>query len=503
MSHWQRRGLAALSGLLLWFSFPNPLALGFEAWPGWLAWGALLPLLAALEGEDGPSAAKLGFVAGLACFVPGLVWLTNVKPLGPGALPAWLGLAAWCAAFPALFAAATARGLRQGWAQPVLWVPALWALSELLREQLLGGFPWMGLGSSQYRNGAVLPLAAALGQAGLHYAVALGNAVLFGILVRQSWLLRPARSLGAAAMLLLLALLAQGERAAQARWDLGPEGADGPRVAVIQGGINLDQAWDFVYRRTLLERYFELGDQAVAQGAELLLWPESAFPGFFNEDAPEARELKAWAAERKVTMLVGSTQTEGGTYTNSAVWLDADGSTRSYAKRHLVPFGEYVPFTQVAPLLDLALKRAGVLAFSPGQGPGRFQLGDHAVKPLICYESVFPELAREGGSADLLAVLTVDTWYGRSAGPVWHASQSALRAVEQGAWLARSAATGISLFAAPNGALLHPIALDTAGFAVQKVGRARPTPYQRWGLLPVLLICALTLVMGYLSRKKG
>lgn len=213
--------------------------------------------------------------------------------------------------------------------------------------------------------------------------------------------------------------------------------------------------------------------------------------------------MKAFARARRVRFLIGSTLSEGDAYTNSAVWVEPDGNTRSYAKRHLVPFGEFVPFRSVAPLLDLALAKAGVVDFSAGRGPAQFPWQGLRVKPLICYESIFPGLARSGGAADLIALVTVDTWYGRTSGPVWHASQSVLRAVEQGAWLARCASTGISFFAAPDGRLIDPIGLDQAGFRVQSIGRGRLTPYQRFGDWPALLSCLFLMAVAILGRKKG
>jgi apolipoprotein N-acyltransferase len=498
-----RRGLAILSGLLLWLSFPNPFALNFQAWPGWLAWGALLPLLAAISGAPQGSGFKLGFLTGLACFLPGLFWLTNVQPLGPGAYPAWLALAAWCAFFPALFAWLTERALVAGWDLPVLWVPALWTLVELLRERLLGGFPWISLGSSQVQNLAVLPLAAALGQAGLHYAVALGNAIAFGCLIRPGWLLGLRRSGTATVMVLGLAFLAQTQRQAQQAWDASASARPGLDAAVIQGGIDLDQPWTAEYRRGLMDRYLGLSRQAIAQGAKVLVWPESAFPGFFNEDAPEARELKAFAKAQKVNVLTGSTLSDNGVYRNGVVWIDPQGDTASYGKRHLVPFGEFVPFRTIAPLLDLALARAGIVGFTPGDASRRWDLGGVSVQPIVCYESVFPDLVRQGGPVDLIALVTVDTWYGHSAGPVWHASQARLRAVENGAWVARAASTGISLFAAPDGSDQRHIGLDEAGALVQRVSAARSTPFQRWGQLPVLFACLLCLLLGWTLRKKA
>jgi apolipoprotein N-acyltransferase len=496
-----RRGLALAAGLCLWLSFPNPWALHFEAWTGRLAWLALAPLLVAVDGADPRTAFRLGYLVGLACFVPGLEWLTRVEPLGGGAWPAWLALAAWCALFPAIFGAAAARGLRDGWSLPALWLPALWTLAELLRERLLGGIPWIGLGSSQFNQYTVLPLAAALGQAGLHYAVALGGTVVYGAFWRPKLLMGAPRSLSVVAMALGLAGLAAQQASAQRAWEAA---SHGPvlRTAVIQGNIDLDQPWTRAYRRALMDRYLGLSAKAADEGARLLLWPESAFPGFFNEGSVEAQALRDFVKRRQVTVLCGSTLSMGGHYTNGAVWVSPDGEG-SYAKRHLVPFGEYVPFRDYVPLLDLALARAGVVGFDGGQAPALFERDGIRVKPLICYESIFPALARSGLPTDLLAVLTVDTWYGRTAGPVWHASQAALRAVEQGCWVGRAASTGISLFAGPDGRIRATVGLDETGYLIQDIPKGRPTPFQRWGQGPVLWTCLLLLLTAFVTRKKG
>lgn len=494
MSLAARRGWALLSGLLLCYSFPNPLALGFQPWPGWLAWVALLPLLAAIRGQEVGGALRLGYLTGLACFLPGLLWLTNVQPLGPGALPAWLALAAWCALFPGLFAALAARGRRGAWPLPVLWVPALWTLTEWLRASLLTGFPWIGLGSSQYANLALLPLAALTGLSGLHYAVAFGNVLLYSAFIEQGWMSRWRPSLAA---LLIAGALAWGARQQgheQAAWDLAH--APGPgslQVGVVQPGIDMDQAWNQGFRTQVLDTELYLSGAAVDQGAQLLLWPESAFPGFFNEGAPEAQAVKDFARKRKVRLLIGSTLSEQG-YTNSAIFVDLDGNTRSYTKQHLVPFGEYVPFRRWVPVLDLALERMGLVDFRSGTQGAAFDAGGTAVVPLICYESVFPDLALRGPDPGLLAVLTVDTWYGRSAGPVWHASQAALRAVENGCWVGRAASTGISLFASPQGRITQTLGLGQAGQLVQAISAPRPTPYRHHGDW-FLLLCGLTVVI--------
>jgi apolipoprotein N-acyltransferase len=492
-----RRGLALLSGLLLYLSFPSVFAMGFEAWPGRVAWLALLPLLGALDGQGRGQGFKLGLWAGLAFFVPGLHWLTKVQPLGAGAWPAWLALAAWCALFPALFGALAGEGQRRGWPQPLLWLPAAWTLVEWLRQGLLTGFPWMSLGGSQFANPALRPLAALTGSPGLHYAVALGNVLAFTLLFKPKQLCRWGQCLPALAMVLALALGAAWQGRAQSDWTASHAAAPKVRVAVVQGGLDLDQVYTQAFRAKVLALYLGYSEEAAAAGAKLIVWPESAFPGFFNEDPPEAGALRAFAKRRRVSLVFGSVLSTPGGYQNAAVCLDPDGNTRSYAKRHLVPFGEYLPLADWVPGLRRALGDMGVAFFQPGAGTAKFQAQGLAVQPMICFESVFPELAHQDGPPDLVSIITVDTWYGRSSCPIYHAGQAALRAVENGCWVARAAATGVSLFAGPDGGLGPRLGLDSAGWIVQDLGPGRPTPYARWGEWFVLA-CGLGLLLAAL-----
>jgi apolipoprotein N-acyltransferase len=385
-------------------------------------------------------------------------------------------------------------------ALPVLGLAMLWALLELLRERLFSGFPWVNLGSSQAVNPAILPLASITGQVGLHFAVALGNLVLFGLIFEQKLLLGAARSLSATAA---LGLLIWGAQAARLQTAQVPDGSR-VKVGVIQGAIDQDQAWTQQYRERIMNTYLLLSQAALNEGAQVLVWPESAFPGFFNEDAAEARQLRAFAKQHKVHMLVGSTLSDGQGYHNAALWIAPDGNTLSQSKRHMVPFGEYVPFRQAVPVLDMAMARLGVSDFVPGEAGPLFDLAGLKTQPLICYESVFPAVPRQGPDPDLLGVITVDTWYGRSAGPVWHAAQCALRAVENGCWVARSAATGISLFADPQGHLLKTIALDQAGYAVMEIPRGKGSFYRLHGeWLAALFVLLLAILWGPIFFKKS
>ncbi|NTV52815.1 MAG: apolipoprotein N-acyltransferase, partial [Candidatus Firestonebacteria bacterium] len=268
-------------------------------------------------------------------------------------------------------------------------------------------------------------------------------------------------------------------------------------IAALQGNIDQNQPWDEHYRRSTLNRFFELGSQARALNAELLIWPESAFPGIFNWDQSLANEVRSWSRTWHVDQIVsadtvGLGATQGDyRYFNSMLWLNPEGTvTGRFSKIHLVPFGEYIPFQRT--LLFFVRKlvpRYENGMFTPGEKrlpliwnrPG----GDSKVGGLICFESIFPqyaaELTRQG--SELLVVVTYDAWFGVTAAPAQHALFSALRAAETNRYVIHNAATGVSCAFDPYGRLLGLIPLNTPGVLQKQLGlRSTQTFFVRWGL---------------------
>ena len=187
------------------------------------------------------------------------------------------------------------------------------------------------------------------------------------------------------------------------------------------------------------------------------MWPESATPFYFEED-PTGGVVRGLARGLGMPLLLGSDEIEDAdpprTY-NAAFMLDTHGSTAAvYRKIQLVPFGEYVPFQRllffVGPLVE------AVSAFSRGTRVTMLPVEGHMISTAICYEVTYPWLAREAvrQGSEMLTTITNDAWYGESSAAFQHFEMAAMRAIEQGRYLARAANTGISGIIDPYGRVL-------------------------------------------------
>ncbi len=446
----------ALSGALLVLSFPtwgHPLA----------AWVALVPLLVTMAAGAPPRLAfRAGLVAGLVHFAGILPWLTQVM-MQFGGIPRPLAvvlnglLVLYLATFPAAWAAMTALLLRRFGPPALMAAAPVWLTTELGRLWVLGGFPWELLGYSQTGVLPVAQLASLFGVHGVTLLVVLVNSALALALV-ASW--RTARTPVLATVGVVAAVLVFGAvRLADNRLvDVGTP----LQVGLVQGNIAQEQKWDPALRASILERYLSLSRDTARDGAELIVWPESATP-FGFEEHPGGEAVRQLARDTGAHLLFGSTQRRQDTVVrlfNAAFTVGPDGDTTAvYHKRHLVPFGEYVPLSSLLffaqPLVE------SIVPFSPGTGPVTLPIGSHLTSTAICYEIIYPALVRSfvRDGSQLLTTITNDAWYGRSAAPHQHFQQATMRAIEQGRYLVRAANTGISGVVDPYGRVLARSAL--------------------------------------------
>jgi apolipoprotein N-acyltransferase len=231
------------------------------------------------------------------------------------------------------------------------------------------------------------------------------------------------------------------------------------RVALVQGNIPQDQKWDAARANAIFETYLALTREAGRRGAELVIWPESATPFFYEEDHAAGDRLRAMVRETGVELLFGSDQMEHTTppaYFNSAFLVKRDGSTAAaYRKMHLVPFGEFVPLKNLLFFIGPLVEGAG--DFSPGRAMVLLPAAGTLISTAICYEIVYPGSVRSAvvAGSQLLTTITNDAWYGYSSAPYQHFLQASMRSIEEGRYLARSANTGISGFVDPYGRVLQ------------------------------------------------
>ncbi len=494
-----RATLVALgSGLLLALAFPR-----LNLAP--LAWVALVPLVLVMERHPFRS----GFAAGLGFFGLVLYWLnivmTTYGQMHPlFSLAAYLLLVAYLSLF---FGAATwaACRLREhlGWSA-ILTLPVFWVALEFLRSFLLSGFPWASLGYSQISLLPLVQSADLFGVYGISFLLLLGNATL-AELVRARRLGAPMPWWGLVVTLVLVAANA-GYGWLRLQQDLdGRERT--ARVALVQGNIDQAVKWDPTYQQTTVETYASLSRQVVTEAkADLIIWPESATPFYFQEQSDLSLEVAQVAAETGTALLFGSPAYEivnrKPSYLNSAFMLSPQGAVAGRSdKIHLVPFGEYVPLGRFLPFIDKLV--VGMGDFSPGT-VNPLPLGDQLVGVLVCFEGIFPELARDyvREGSQLLVNITNDAWFGRSSAPAQHLAMTRFRALENRIWVARAANTGISALIAPSGQMtIETPIFETLAVAGQVGLGATPTIYTRFGdVLPSL--CLLLAVGGLVMTRR-
>jgi apolipoprotein N-acyltransferase len=377
---------------------------------------------------------------------------------------------------------------------------------EYLRGIVMGGFPWIPLGNTMVTLLPIAQLASALGVYGLSLFVAFVN-VGFAVAA----LAPPSRQAPADRTRLIAAGGTLALIAAVSIWGglrlSGNELTNGTpiKIGLIQGNIAQTDKWNPARAGMILDRYLRLSRQAFEQGAEFIMWPEASTPFFFEED-PTGNVIRDLARSVGRPMLLGSDEIDDAdpprTY-NSAFMLDRGGATAAvYRKIHLVPFGEYVPFQRVlffvGPLVE------AVSAFSRGTRVTMLPVDGHMVSTAICYEVTYPALAREAvqQGSEMLTTITNDAWYGESSAAFQHFEMAAMRAIEQGRYLARSANTGISGIIDPYGrVLVKTQVFETVAVVAEARFVQAKTVYARIGDVVAYLAMAIIVLALAVSFK--
>jgi apolipoprotein N-acyltransferase len=500
------RPLAA--GLLLWAAFP-PLRL-----PGtiFLAW---LPLLSLIQeemdtslGERPRGVAWSLWLAGVFFAWGLLFWilaLSNEQVTIPGLMiPCMVLIGAYFGLF-FLILGSLLRWVGRGTGIPLgLLFPVFWTLVEWLRTIGPLGFPWGSPGYAFARTPAAVQFTAVTGFWGLNLWIGAVTGLLHEGL---RWRIPSRRSLllfGVALALLVLPpiqgrLRLGGAPSAEAAL----RGEGGVLVGIVQPNVIREVKWRPGGAQASWEKLKAGSRQVMGMGAELLVWPETALPMRLLHQPLYLQRVERLVGGGGVGLVVGTLYSEGAPETedfvshNSAFIMDASGEIHVlYHKQKLVPFSERMPLQKILPFLTQI--DFGQSDFTPGKTFDTLPWDSLNLAPLICFESIFPEVSRSfaRNGANALVNITNDFWFGDTPGPVQHAEMAILRTVETGLPLIRCANTGLSFFVDPYGRIVQSLGTFREGVLLAEVGPGKPSfsvrhgPWLLWilGAFGILLI---------------
>lgn len=459
-----------------------------------------LALLFRLWRDAAPGQAfRLGWLYGLGLMGFGVSWLhISINQFGNVGLPLALSFTALFVAAIALYfavagalAARLARG-RTG-VRLLLIFPAAWVLMEWVRGWFLTGFPWLVLGYSQIDTW-LQGYATVLGVYGVSWALALAAGLVALLSIQPSLAKWP--------LLAGLAAIWLGGAALNAQQWTTPAG--GPlKVSLIQGNVEQSLKWEPEQMGPTLALYVRL--TRAHWDSDLIIWPETAVPAFYHQvDKALLTPLEQEAQANHTDLLMGIAVHNGadGRYFNAMASL---GAVRdAYHKRHLVPFGEFMPVRSLlGPLLDFL--QIPMSDFSRGEkGKTLLWLAGYPAGISICYEDAFGEEVIEGlPAAAFLVNASNDAWFGDSLAPHQHLEMARMRALEAGRFLLRATNTGVSAVIGPHGELVgRSPAFQEHVLSADIVPLQGATPYVRWGNAGVVLLLGLMLGLGVLQGAR-
>lgn len=235
---------------------------------------------------------------------------------------------------------------------------------------------------------------------------------------------------------------------------------EGVKVATVQGNILSNEKWDSENQGTIFDRYISMTREACENGAKLVVLPETAIPQYFSDGGYVHNALAEIANEFDADIIAGVHvyNSKLRSSYNAVIGVYSDGNlSERYDKRHLVPFGEFIPFVNTLGNLFpfIAEFNEGTSNLIEGSKPIIINTTHLKVTPLVCFDSLFPQFTRDGinNGADAIAIVTNDSWFNDSAGIYTHLRHAQLRAIETRRCVIRAANTGISAIIDANGSI--------------------------------------------------
>ncbi len=482
----------------------------------WLMAIILPSWLYSLQGQSSKAAAKQGFIFAFGWFSAGISWVhVSIDQFGGLPLAVSLLLMLLLCLYLALFLAlACYLAARFSYQQKLnLWLLLpLWLLAEFLRGVFLTGFPWLTLGYSQI-DGPLAALAPVIGEKGLSAVVILISIAMVYIIKQRKALLN----------ITLLAAISITSLTLQNTIWVSPTGKT-VNTLMVQGNIKQAMKWAPELTWPTMLKYLDLTRQHYP--ADIVIWPESAITAV--EPSTQAQDflqlVQSSAVLNNSAIISGIIDYDINTknYYNNLIVLgksapnDEQGSyqynnNNRYAKHHLLPIGEFVPFADwlrpLAPFFNLPMS-----SFSRGEYVQDNLLANgYHLLPLICFEVAFSEQlsANFSNQTDLLLTVSNDAWFGDSHGPHQHLEIVRMRALEFGRPFLRATNNGITAVVDHQGKIIKQIPqFQQAVLSVQVPIVTGLTPYASYTRLidftiPLLLLVFAALRQGLIQKQQA
>lgn len=520
-------------GLLLWLAFP-PFKTGFFAYIG------LVPLLILLDRLKNYLQVLRYSYLGLVIFhaftiywIGGWAAKTDIfMELGSIALILIHPVFYWVPISVYFFIKKYFRGKVALFAFPFLWNAI-----EYFRSVEETAFPWLTLGNTQSYYLPIIQITSFIGVYGLSFLIVVFNVLIFIAYKNYRYMsLRFSLNKIAIVVIILLVIFIYGKVVIN---DIDPPGKQ-LKVGMIQPDFDPWDKWEEGDINSQLSVYLSLSDSAVNEGAELIVWPETAVPVYLvsGKYPEEVARIRKFVAEKKVHILTGlplvnfyfsreEANKDSRISRDSAYYYDSyngailfspnEDNLQKYGKNKLVPFAERSPYLHYLPFLGDWIKwgvgisnwsvwdEQTVFGFKDSHGDSvKFSVG-------VCYESIFPaynaDFVKNG--AQFLVVITNDSWYGELSGPYQHKQFAVFRAIENRRWIVRAANGGISCLIDPIGVTTEETKLYTRRFLVGEIYlRNEITFYTKYqdiisyiSVFVSILIFIITFIRKFKMRK--
>jgi apolipoprotein N-acyltransferase len=415
----------------------------FDLWP--LAWFALVPLLVAIRDATPRRAFGLGTLCGVVTNAGGFYWINGLlERFGHMPFYAALPLFALLVTYQGLLFGLFALGVRRlGEHFPVTLVAPLTMVALELVYWLI--FPWY-YAITQAWVTPVIQVAELGGPLAVTFVLVLVNGALYDLLTIRP---RPWRRALAAGLVVAASVGFGLVRIAQVR--AGRAAAPKLKVGLVQANFGILEGRRRRLAQLELATERRLSAELEAQGAELVVWPESAYPYWYDRAQTEdySDERQTVSRGLHIPLIIGAlTQDADAPYPyNSALLVQPGGHLAGrFDKNYLLLFGEYIPFYESIPWFKRWVPEASNLA--RGRDVTAFPVGPYRVAPMICYEDIIPRFGRRLAALhpQLFVNITNDAWFGRTSEPWQHLALAVFRAVEHRVDLVRAVNTGVSAF---------------------------------------------------------